>query len=114
MRTKRVLLWAAMAALGLTATLTASFGGGPMAVPFLLVATVIIVKVDKLVALSGLLVGFGASWLALVNGQATAEGPSGGSTVIQSLIGAVPLLIGLLALMPLLIRALRRPGLEQP
>ncbi len=113
MRRKRVLLWAAMAAVGVTATLMASFGGGPMTVPFLVVATVIIVKVDKLVAVSGLLVGFGASWLALVTGQPIAEGASGGSAVVQALIGAVPLLLGMLALIPLFIRALRRPGLER-
>lgn len=74
----RVLLWITTAVLGASATLITSIGGLLGSVLFLLLATPLIVRGDHAVALSGLLMGFGAIWsllLAQARGRGDADPP---------------------------------------
>lgn len=70
---------------------------GLAATPLLAVALVVILKVDRLLAVSGLLVGFGGSWLALLANQSASGGILENGAVWLG-VGIVPLAIGLVAL----------------
>ena len=89
-------LWLACAVLGMAAALLSGSLGLGAALIALLLATPIVLRGDRLAAVSGLLVGFGALWLALL----ATQGASGGTTAqIEGwiLVGAAPLAIGLIA-----------------
>lgn len=105
----RWLLWMTTAVLGAAATLMTSFG---LFVTILLplLAIPLIIKGDHLVALSGLMTGFGAFWLFLMARQF-----SSGSTLDNATfwiaVGVAPLVIGLTLLVGIAVHALvaRRP-----
>jgi hypothetical protein len=94
----RLLLWITTALLGVAAIFMTSFLG-PATFPLLAVAVIVMVKVDRLVALSGLMLGFGGSSLLLLANQL-----SSGGTLEQAtswvIMGIVPIAIGLLSLVP--------------
>lgn len=94
---KAPLLWVTTAVLGMAAaTATAILGVGAGAIAFVLMVPFIL-RGDRLVAVSGLFIGFGGLWLAALAGQFAAGGgvDAAGQWI---LVGAVPLAIGLLAL----------------
>ena len=90
-----VLLWLTMAVLGATATLMTSFGLLPTVV-FLALTVPLILRGDHLVALSGLLTGFGGLWL------------------FWMAVGVVPLVVGCVGLAFVVVRAPRRPIAAHP
>ena len=79
------------------ALLSGSLGLGAAAITVLL-ALPLILRGDPLVALSGLLIGFGGLWLALLARQ-VASGGTSSDIDGWILVGAAPLLIGVLALL---------------
>jgi hypothetical protein len=86
------LLWITMALLGVVGTLMTSFGL-IAALLLLLLAMPLVVRGDHVVALSGLLTGFGGFWSFLMARQAA----SGGVTDNEGFwvaVGVVPLLLG--------------------
>ncbi|MEX2184509.1 MAG: hypothetical protein WEC14_08675 [Chloroflexota bacterium] len=86
------LLWVTTAVLGAAATLMTSFGL-LAAILFLLLTVPLILRGDHVVALSGLLTGFGAFWSFLMARQLN----SGGTTDIAEFwiaLGVVPLVLG--------------------
>ena len=88
----RRLLWITTAALGAAATLMTSFGL-IAALVFLLLVVPLVLRGDRVVALSGLLTGFGALWSLLMARQLD----SGGTTdnaAFWVVVGVVPLVIG--------------------
>jgi hypothetical protein len=103
----RLLLWITTAVLGAAATLITSIGGLLGSVLFLLLATPLIVRGDHAVALSGLLVGFGAMWSLLMARQ-FATGGTLESAQFWTAIGVVPLVIGS-ALLAVAVREAFRP-----
>lgn len=100
----RLLLWITTALLGVAAVFMTSFLG-PAAFPLLTVAVIVIVRVDRLIAVSGLMIGFGGSWLVLLARQLISGAALEGTVWVA---GIVPLAIGTLALVVSLSRALRR------
>ncbi len=88
-----LLLWTTTAVLGAAATLTTSIGGLLGSVAFLLLAIPLIVRGGYVVALSGLLVGFGGLWTLLMTRQ-FATGGTLDNTQFWTAVGVVPLLIG--------------------
>jgi hypothetical protein len=68
----------------------------------------VILRPVRLVALSGLLTGFGGSWLLLLGNQALSGGQVDGAG-FWTMVGLVPLALGLVALAISVVRA-RRPG----
>ena len=104
-----MLLWFAAAGIGMTAALlSGSLGLGAAAITVLL-ALPLILRGDPLVALSGLLIGFGGLWLALLARQ-VASGGTSSDIDGWILVGAAPLLIGVLALLLRLARTYRSPS----
>jgi len=67
----RYLLWITTATLGAVATLVTGIGGLFAGIVFLLLALPLVVRGNTAVALSGLLMGFGALWLLLMGGQSS-------------------------------------------
>ena len=98
----RLLLWITTASLGVTAVFMTSFLG-PAAFPLLTVAVIVIVRVDRLIAVSGLMIGFGGSWLVLLARQFTSGATFEGTVWVA---GIVPLAVGTLALIVSLSREL--------
>ena len=88
----RLLLWVTTAVLGAAATLMTSFGL-LAAILFLLLAVPMVVRGDRIVALSGLLTGFGASWSLLVARQIASGGTTDNAESWIAL-GVVPLVLG--------------------
>ena len=80
-----------MALLGVVGTLLTSFGP-IVALLFLLLATPLIVRGDHLVALSGLLTGFGGSWSFLMARQSASGGVTDNAGWVA--VGVVPLVLG--------------------
>lgn len=107
-----VLLWVTMAALGASATLMTSLGLLPTVV-FLALAVPPILRGDHLVALSGLLTGFGSLWLFWM-GRQFATGGTLDNTAFWMAVGVVPLAIGCVLLAITAARALRRPKVVGP
>jgi len=103
----RLLLWITAAVLGAAATLITSIGGLLGSVLFLLLATPLIVRGDHAVALSGLLVGFGALWSLLMARQ-FATGGTLDNAQFWTAVGVVPLVIGGALLAVAVAGALRR------
>jgi hypothetical protein len=102
-----LLLWAISAGFGMAAALvTGSLGLGAAFVAIVL-ALPLIIRGDSLAALSGLLIGFGGLWLALL----TLQGATGATTSQLEgwiMVGAAPLTIGLLASVLRFARTLRK------
>jgi hypothetical protein len=88
----RLLLWITTAVLGAVATLMTSFGL-TAALVFLLLAVPLILRGDRVVALSGLLTGFGAFWTFLVARQ-LASGATTDNAAFWLAVGVVPLALG--------------------
>lgn len=88
----RLLLWITTAFLGSAATLMTSFGL-LAAVLFLLLAVPLILRGDRVVALSGLLIGFGAFWTFLMSRQ-FASGGTTDNADFWTAVGVVPLVVG--------------------
>lgn len=89
----RLLLWTTTTVLGAAAVLLTSIGGLLGSVLFLLLATPLIVRGDHAVALSGLLMGFGAIWSLLLARQ-SATGGTLDNAQCWTAVGVVPLVIG--------------------
>jgi hypothetical protein len=102
----RVLLWITAAVLGAAATLMTSFGLLAVVI-FLPLAVPLIVRGDRLVALSGLLTGFGALWLFFMARQ-SATGGTLDNAQLWTAVGVVPLVIGCVALALVVVRESRR------
>jgi len=83
------------------ALLTGLLGVGVGAILF--VVAVLIVRRERFAAWSGLLLGFGATWLAVLARQATSGGHLEDSTPWLAL-GIVPLAVGLLMALVRLVR----------
>ena len=79
--------------LGAVGSLMTSFGL-PVALLFILLAIPLIVRVDHLVALSGLLTGFGALWSLLMVRQ-VASGGILENAMFWTAVGVVPVALGL-------------------
>ncbi len=105
----RWLLWITTAVLGAAATLMTSFGL-LAAILFLLLAVPLVIRGDRLVALSGLLTGFGGFWSLLMARQLSSGGTLDNATFWIA-VGVVPLAIGLTLLVGTVARAL---GARQP
>ncbi len=108
----RRLLWISTAVLGVAAVLLTSFGliG---ALGTLVLGFVVILRADhRLVALSGLLTGFGAFWSFLMAGQFGSEGATD-NLGFWLAVGIVPLVLGCALIVPILARTIRsRPTPE--
>ena len=100
----RWLLWITTAVLGAAATLMTSFGL-LAAILFMLLAIPLIIRGDRLVALSGVLTGFGGFWLFLMARQSASGGTLDNATLWIA-VGVVPLAIGLMLLVGIVARAL--------
>jgi hypothetical protein len=101
----RSLLWITAAVLGAAATLLTSFGLLAVGISLLL-AVPLIVRGDHLVALSGLLVGFGALWSFFMARQ-FATGGTLDNAQFWTAVGVVPLGIGCVALALVVVRESR-------
>ena len=103
----RLLLWITTAVLGAAAKLITSIGGLLGSVLFLLLATPLVVRGDHAVALSGLLMGFGAIWSLLLARQ-SATGGTLDNAEFWTAVGLVPLVIGCALLAVAVAGVLRR------
>jgi hypothetical protein len=103
----RLLLWFTTAVLGAAATLMTSLAGLPGSIVFLLLTTPLVVRGDHLVALSGLLTGFGAFWLLLM-GRRAASGGTLDNAPVWTAVGVMPLIVGCTLLALVAVRALRQ------
>lgn len=91
-----LLLWAVCTGLGMAAALmSGSFGLGAALVAVVL-AMPLVLRGDSLAAVSGLLIGFGGLWLALLWWQG-ATGATTSQLEGWLIVGAAPLAIGLIA-----------------
>ena len=88
----RLLLWITTAILGAAATLMTSFGL-VAALLFLLLAVPLVLRAEHVVALSGLLTGFGAFWSFLMARQFASGGTTDNSDFWLA-VGLVPLVLG--------------------
>lgn len=100
----RLLLWITTAVLGAVATLMTSFGL-VAALLFLVLATPLVLR-GRVVALSGLLTGFGAFWSFLMARQ-FASGGTTDNADFWIAVGVVPLLLGCALLVLLAGRTIR-------
>jgi hypothetical protein len=103
----RSLLWITTAALGAAATLVTGIGGLFAGIVFLVLALPLVVRGDTAVALSGLLMGFGALWL-LAMARQFASGSTLDNAQFWAEVGVVPLVIGCAFLAVAVAAALRR------
>lgn len=110
---KPALLWITGAVLGMAAAaVTAILGVGAGVIAFMLTVPLIL-RGDRLVVISGLLIGFGGIWLAALGGQLASGGvPDAAQQWI--LVGAVPLAIGVVALGVRTARSTARPHPSTP
>jgi len=102
----RWLLWITTAMLGVAATLMTSLGL-LAAILFMLLAVPLIIRSDRLVALSGLLTGFGGFWLFLLARQYSSGGTLD-NDAFWIAVGVAPLATGLTLLVATVARALGR------
>lgn len=98
--------WVSGSAVGAVAALLTGFGL-MSTLPLLTVALIVMVKEQRLVAVSGLMIGFGGSWLLLLANQLSSGGTLEHATS-WVIVGIVPVAIGLVALVPATTRALAR------
>ena len=89
----RLLLWITTAVLGAAATLLTSFGL-LATVLFMLLTVPLVLRGDRVVALSGLLTGFGAFWSFLIARQLASGGTTDNADFWMA-FGLVPLALGL-------------------
>lgn len=101
----RLLLWVTMTVLGAAATLMTSFGL-LAAILFLLLAVPLVVRGDRVVALSGLLTGFGGFWSFLMARQAASGGTTDNADAWIA-VGVVPLVLGCALIVLIATRTLR-------
>ena len=94
----RGLPWITTAVLGAAASLIMGIGGLAGGI-FLLLALPLVVRGTRLVALSGLLTGFGAFWLVMM-GRQFSSGGSLDNSPLWLAVGIVPLVIGLVLTVP--------------
>jgi hypothetical protein len=99
-----VLLWVTTVVLGLAASLLVGVGG-VLGFVFVVLAGALVLRGARLVALSGLLTGFGGSWLFMMERQFASGGRLDNADFWLA-IGTVPLVIGVaLAVGVVVIRA---------
>ena len=98
----RPLLWITTAILGVTAVLMTSFGLMAF-LATLLLAVPLILRGDHVVALSGLLTGFGAFWSFLMAGQLGSDGMTDNAGFWIA-FGIVPLVLGCALIVPIVAR----------
>jgi len=108
------LLWITTAVLGAAAIVMTSLSL-LAALLFLLLTIPLILRADRLVALSGLLTGFGAFWLFLMARQVSSGGTLDNPTFKLG-VGVAPLAIGGALLVAIVARALvaRQPTGRDP
>jgi hypothetical protein len=88
-----VLLWVTTVVLGLAASLLVGIGG-VIGFAFIVLAAPLVLRGHRAVALSGLLTGFGGSWLFMVKRQFASGGRLDNADFWLA-VGIVPLVIGL-------------------
>jgi len=89
----RALLWVTCVVFGAAETLLLGSFGMLFGAVFVVLLVPLVVRGDRLVALSGLLLGFGGLWLLLMANQ-FATGGSLDNAATWVMVGAVPLAIG--------------------
>jgi hypothetical protein len=102
-----LLLWVTTVVLGAAAALMTGLAGLLGSIVFLLLVAPLVVRGHHLVALSGLLTGFGAFWLLLMERQ-FASGGTLDNAPVWTAVGVVPLVIGCTLLALVAVRALRQ------
>lgn len=102
-----ILLWISTAVLGALGTLLFNLAGSPGGLVFVLLVSPLIVRGDRVVGLSGLLTGFGATWLSLMAWQ-FASGATLANAQFWTAIGLIPLVIGASLLAPWITHGLTR------
>jgi MFS family permease len=101
-----ILLWFTSAVLGMAGAVLTGFFGLGAAVIALVLAMPLVLRGDRLAALSGLLIGFGGLWSLLLASQIAAGGHLS-DPARWTFVGAAPLAIGFVVLMLRLARNLR-------
>ncbi len=101
-----LLLWITTAVLGAAASLLSGSFGLLVTLLFLLLAIPLILRGDRVVALSGLLTGFGALWSVLMAGQ-FASGATTDNANFWIAVGAVPLVLGCALIVLIAARSIR-------
>jgi hypothetical protein len=109
----RPLLWITTLVLGAAATLLTSFGGLFGSLAFLLLAAPLVVRGDRIVAMSGLLLGFGGSWSLLLQRQFAYGGALDGASFWIA-VGLVPLAVGCVLAVATVVRMLSRRRADGP
>ncbi len=94
---RKPVLWSMTALMGAAACLMTSLLGPLGAALLLLLATPVLLRPDRLVALSGLLTGFGGLWLLLLANQVR-SGATIENGALWTMVGAAPLTLGLVAM----------------
>jgi hypothetical protein len=108
----RPLLWVTSAFLGVIAILMMSFGLIAFLLTLLLAVLLVLRSRDRVVALSGLLTGFGAVWSFLMAGQVGSDGATDNFSLWVA-VGIVPLVLGCALIVPIVARTIRsRPVAE--
>jgi hypothetical protein len=87
-----VLLWVTTVVLGLAASLLVGIGG-VIGFAFIVLAAPLVLRGHRAVALSGLLTGFGGSWLFMMERQFASGGRLDNADVWWA-VGLVPFVIG--------------------
>lgn len=102
----RPLLWVTAAFSGGIAILPISFGLIAFLLTVLLVVLLALRSRDRVVALSGLLTGFGAVWSFLMAGQVGSDGATDNFSLWIA-VGVVPLVVGCALIVPIVARTMR-------
>ncbi|HEX7950137.1 MAG TPA: hypothetical protein VF494_07295 [Candidatus Limnocylindrales bacterium] len=108
----RLLLWITTAILGVTAVLMTSLGLIALLAALLLAVAVVLRADHRVVALSGLLTGFGALWSVLMAGQLGSEGTTN-NVAFWTAVGIVPLALGCALIVPIVARTMRSRPVAQ-
>lgn len=106
---KRAPRWIAGVVWGGLATLASSFGF-PSAVAVLMLG-MLLLRTDRVVAVSGPLTGFGAAWLMWLWRQSLTGGTTDGVFVSALIFGLLPLVVGLSLVTPFVLTWLRQASL---
>jgi hypothetical protein len=101
-----ILLWFTSVVLGMAGTVLTGFFGLGAALIALVLAMPLVLRGDRLAALSGLLIGFGGLWSLLLSSQ-IASGGHLSDPARWTFVGAAPLAIGFVVLVLRLARTLR-------
>jgi hypothetical protein len=101
-----VLLWVTTVVLGLAASLLVGVGG-VIGFAFIILAAPLVLRGHRAVALSGLLTGFGGSWLFMMERQFASGGRLDNADVWWA-VGLVPFVIGVALIIGIVVLRARR------